>query len=304
MTRETRIGLLAGLAVIVVFAMILSHRGNPRGDRVPPPLVDRQQQMAAAERTPLVPPGAGAPDSSSSPAGDRVAQMPASPVETVVVEQPGAEETSLPALLDPNRSIPRPVREEGTWSAEQEAFGDALPRLLDEIVIPAPESEEEQPSNPRRAPVLPPLRGDEEPERVYVAQANDTLTRIARKLFGDGSTKRVNALYEANRDRLESKDLILVGQKLRIPATAGSGRTAGGGNGAAGPEPQPRRREHTVAPGENYSRIAQRYLGDRRRWREVYELNKDKHPDADLLPVGATIWVPSAAEPVRKLARR
>ena len=49
----------------------------------------------------------------------------------------------------------------------------------------------------------------------YVVQAGDTLTRIAEKLTGDENDWR--DLYEFNRDKLESPELLQIGQKLKIP---------------------------------------------------------------------------------------
>jgi nucleoid-associated protein YgaU len=53
--------------------------------------------------------------------------------------------------------------------------------------------------------------------RVYVVREGDNLTKIARETMKDGSTRAVNRLFEANRDRLKSPDNLLIGQELNIP---------------------------------------------------------------------------------------
>lgn len=49
----------------------------------------------------------------------------------------------------------------------------------------------------------------------HVVEAGDTLSKIARKYYGDASLYQ--QIFEANRDQLKDPDLIQVGQKLRIP---------------------------------------------------------------------------------------
>jgi LysM repeat protein len=52
-------------------------------------------------------------------------------------------------------------------------------------------------------------------ERVYVVQAGDSLSKIAREVYGDGS--RWPEIFEANKDKISSPSMIYPGQELRIP---------------------------------------------------------------------------------------
>lgn len=54
-------------------------------------------------------------------------------------------------------------------------------------------------------------------KRVYVVRAGDNLTRIARREMNDGSDRAVQRLYQANRDKLSSPDMLAVGVELKIP---------------------------------------------------------------------------------------
>jgi len=61
---------------------------------------------------------------------------------------------------------------------------------------------------------------DETPSRrvrVYVVKRGDNLTTIARSTMGDGGREAVRKLFEANRDRLQSPNVLPVGAELRIP---------------------------------------------------------------------------------------
>lgn len=55
---------------------------------------------------------------------------------------------------------------------------------------------------------------------------------------------------------------------------------------------------HVVADGDSLPRIAERYLGDASRAREIYELNRDSLMNPDLLPIGEKLRIPQrASEP-------
>jgi nucleoid-associated protein YgaU len=50
---------------------------------------------------------------------------------------------------------------------------------------------------------------------AYVVLEGDSLWRIAKRQYGDGS--RWKEIYDANRDVLASPDALSAGQSLRIP---------------------------------------------------------------------------------------
>jgi nucleoid-associated protein YgaU len=53
------------------------------------------------------------------------------------------------------------------------------------------------------------------PERTYVVQSGDSLSKIAKKFYGDSNAwKRI---FEANKDRIKNPDLIQPGWTLKIP---------------------------------------------------------------------------------------
>jgi len=61
----------------------------------------------------------------------------------------------------------------------------------------------------------PPKGGEYDATQWHVVTAGETLSKIARKYYGDASLYM--QIFEANRDQLKDPDLIKVGQKLRIP---------------------------------------------------------------------------------------
>jgi nucleoid-associated protein YgaU len=53
------------------------------------------------------------------------------------------------------------------------------------------------------------------PLKIYEVVGGDTLSKIAKKFYGDAS--KYMKIFEANKDQLKDPDKINVGQKLKIP---------------------------------------------------------------------------------------
>jgi nucleoid-associated protein YgaU len=49
----------------------------------------------------------------------------------------------------------------------------------------------------------------------YVVEAGDTLSKIAKKFYGDAD--RWTEIFEANKDQISDPNVISVGQELKIP---------------------------------------------------------------------------------------
>ena len=60
-----------------------------------------------------------------------------------------------------------------------------------------------------------------ETERTYTVVSGDSLSRIAKREYGDAGEWR--RIYEANRDIVKDPDLIHPGQELRIPSADAKG---------------------------------------------------------------------------------
>jgi uncharacterized protein YidB (DUF937 family) len=64
---------------------------------------------------------------------------------------------------------------------------------------------------------VPPARP---PDEVYTVASGDSLSRIAKRYYGDANQWR--KIFEANRDQIDDPDLIRPGQKLKIPSASKS----------------------------------------------------------------------------------
>jgi len=58
---------------------------------------------------------------------------------------------------------------------------------------------------------------DKHSGRIYVVRSGDNLTRIARSQLDDDSHQAAMKIFEANRDKLTSPDVLKVGMELQIP---------------------------------------------------------------------------------------
>ena len=124
--------------------------------------------------------------------------------------------------------------------------------------------------------------------------------------MGSRSKKSVDQLLTANRGVLDKPESLKAGMVLSIPLgetslparaalKAASGTAAEpvaaskkAGHGAGG------YRWYQVKPNDRYASIARSELGDAGRWRELFELNKDRFPDPHQIREGVRIRVPGA----------
>jgi hypothetical protein len=70
-----------------------------------------------------------------------------------------------------------------------------------------------------RPPAQPPAQTQPAPStgRTYIVKAGEGLYTIARKHYGSATNAQVEAIYNANRDRMKSKSDLKIGMELRIP---------------------------------------------------------------------------------------
>lgn len=72
-----------------------------------------------------------------------------------------------------------------------------------------------KPESPKFDPGPVGSAGTSTAEGSYVVESGDSLSKIAKREYGDMNQWR--RIYEANKDQISDPDLIHPGQKLRIP---------------------------------------------------------------------------------------
>jgi len=128
------------------------------------------------------------------------------------------------------------------------------------------------------APLAPPPPGATEEARRVVVQKGDTLQKIAARELGDASRWRVLTEWNPGLDPKRLKR----GQELRLPppTRAAPVRTA------------PATRLHEVAANDTLQSLAERYYGDRARWIDLLEANRDQLRGPANLKVRSKIRIP------------
>ncbi len=312
MTKETRIGLLVGLLFIVAFGLVLSELAGT--DSSPPAPAAAEENFESYAHTPVI--------EEAFPFAERVAAGRRSPGPSD--GQPAAG--GGVAAVEVSLSDPLAEGDRGGGMIEaieaEVSPGPAVLAATDRRTPPIPPA-----PAPTPAPAPPPRR------RVYTVQPNDTLIRIARRLYGPGNDMLYKRIYKANRDVLVDESTLEIGQELVIPPL-GPGANRPGGPGAsastplgpAAPPPLaggagqregtgyaemdvsdlrrhfagvrslgPVRRAYVVRRGDNLTGIARKLLNDDSpaAVRRIFNANRDTLASPDLLQVGMKLNIPS-----------
>jgi nucleoid-associated protein YgaU len=69
-------------------------------------------------------------------------------------------------------------------------------------------------------------------------------------------------------------------------------RVTGGSSSTAPEAPKAAARMHTVVRGESLSKIAKHYYGDAKKWRAIFDANRDKIENPDLIYPGQEFMIP------------
>jgi nucleoid-associated protein YgaU len=194
MTRETRIGLLVGVVLIVMFGLVLSEFAGPGAGKNPSAQATGNEEDAYAynvlpaipeavvENTPATPTAAGTTD--SNPAGTDLASVTPAPTSGI----------ALAALVPPKDDADSVVSSTMSRAVAGSATGST------ELALAGGTGDDVQ------------VKGN-----VYVVKPGDNLIKIAREVYGQSHEKEYKKILDANRDVVRSELAIKVGDKLTIP---------------------------------------------------------------------------------------
>jgi nucleoid-associated protein YgaU len=316
--KETKFGLIVGVAFIVLFGVILGGRvGSAAGDHAPLPVGDSGGHRVIADTIfgagdPLAPedrsltldeplpvraePVDGRPAEESLPAPEEETPEASEAAETPPVGRlafaPARVETPMPAPAEVEPAPPEEVLVDETVEMEE---------------APAPE-----PADPLPAPARP----------VHVVAKGETLTTIAKHYYGADGSRLWRRIWEANKGRLPDPHRLDLGQSLVIPGlptetsparTEVADASDAAPNDADAPAPDTERAvslddlarrfkvgldegaapaepvTYTVKKGDTFYSIALQVYGDASLAAKLHERNRDRVPDARRLRVGQTI---------------
>lgn len=306
MTKETKIGLLVGMGVIILIGILVSDH-----------LSDAQRQQGADltrtamnhEPTPIPADLVVRPPSAEPPPPLRRTEPVPLPHELTgngAAVAPNFNdnrpvETRLD-VYDLTRSSRQPADTIGPGAGADGSFvselttDDRRPAQPETTVDRRSATEAAQPDSGRAAPAA----GD---FIVHFVEEKQTLSDIARKYYGDSNEWKT--IFEANRSAIPRADLVRPGVRLMIPKRSSAAAPAPAAKPSAAPAAPPAPKPDTpvkpakpqyatyvVKPGDALSKIADRFYDKKGAWRDLYALNKDVIKDPDNLTVGTEIRVP------------
>jgi len=360
-TKETKVGLLVGLTFIILFAIILSEKGAktvaPNGLTIADAGPVNSEVEIPAARQPLAGDGAFPVEPALKSIRPNYQTRRSGPImleeeEPIGQPIPGVNE-DVPPLPDtvvqrlnmatlPETEVdfsrendfgPQPG--EDTISLE-EAVAIATRRTPESsLVLPIePDPEEDLTKTDSTKPVdvqpaAPPVEMRPKIIATHEVKSGESISKIASKYFGRSTPARINAIFDVNRDVLESVNSVRAGDILKIPGLNKQDSVAFvpvsdvaavkvamkqpnriDDHTPRVPINQPARRPvdkrltdrtssdrrdfvwYQVKERDTLSGISQRELGSTRHYLKIYKINKDILPDKNTLKPGIKIRLP------------
>jgi nucleoid-associated protein YgaU len=291
MRRDTQIGIILGIAILVIIGVFLSTRTSDQNAVIPDLAMSEEvRQKSEIEEIDIndifkkskeAEPEEASPveySSDEAQVSEKVVKstQPEEQPEKSLVETP-KDDTSLEGEWE---GVAEEIVEKSEIAEQSEIIDDAVITYNIPSVEEAVTPEKEQQTSSYGVST----------DTIYKVQSNDSLFKIARKYYGDG--KKWNKIFEANNDSMPDPDSLYVGQELLIPDITVEKETK-----QVFQAPVKKKRDvsvdtHTVEAGDTLYRLAEKYYDDPSVWIKIYEANEDTIEDEGLLKEGQILIIP------------
>ncbi len=284
MRRDTQIGIILGVVILVVIGIFLSTRTNVYETKT--------QDLNLAEE--------GAVESEIEEIDineliektkTTIAQK-STPTEEVQPDEELVEET----YVDPSNDN---VTLEGKWEGMKTASIEPEKTLSEitiaEVITEEPEiAEQIIPEDEKTIAVLETKQEDAAAKVIHKVKPNDSLFKISRKYYGDEA--KWYKIYEANKGKMSDPDALYVGQEILIPEITLAKKVT-----LSMETPLKIKQDnkmsikttkHTVVSGDTLYRLSRKYYDDPTMWYKIYEANEDTIEDKSLLVKGQILIIP------------
>lgn len=319
MTRETKIGLLVGLAFIIVIGILLSDHLTSTSEPAMAPLA--QAGDSVREGVGVL----GAPADSVPVATVIAPQQQATPRQPVLTQQelasPSPQPTQIIRIgpptgqvqnLQPQAMTITPAAPQQIASYPQsitpgeEVAGADPPPIITRTPLPAESTlnqvalqNGEQLVNPDGTPATiqpnpsrPSLATGE-----YIAQPGDSLSKMASKLMGGNTKSNRDAIIAANPTLKADPNKVIAGRKYMIPLPGAVAAAPPAQAQVETSRPQTVSSQpeywYTVKEGDNLWKIAETQLGDGSAYTAIKELNKDVLKESETVRVDMKLRLPA-----------
>ncbi|MDR4505924.1 MAG: LysM peptidoglycan-binding domain-containing protein [Candidatus Scalindua sp.] len=295
MRRDTQIGVILGMVILVIIGVFLSTRSSFKEADMPVLLLP-EESMSVVEEIDIS-------DLAQEPKSESLEQeIPAE--ETVIAEElsidypdeeplkygtllEGKWKGIVPELKDKQKElfhIQQTEKESGResdLSMDQDSLSDVAEETSDVA--------EETSVVTDAVPV------DTDREVIHTVRSNESLAVLSKKYYGDKAKWRV--IFEANRDKMSNPDVLYVGLRLKIPSL--SDLPQGSGSDISKKRFAQRinheaveTRNYKIRRGDTLHSIAAEFYEDGSLWWKIYEANEDKIEDKNFLIIGRTLVIP------------
>jgi len=301
MTRETKVGLLIGMGVILVIGIIVSDHLAVVQYQEPAALSgyadqaqSRVHQTPNAGRGQVYAPRIGQPGGIGR--GDR-GQVSTRTAPVLLPGELGADHSAshdqIQRSIGPRLHHPNGVlRQAGERNGSMVALQQTTPRALADQALKA---KVRQSKGSGTVAVTPKISISKPKLIIHEVRAGESLWEIADHYYGDGVYWK--AIAKANSTTVKPKGQVRQGARLVIPNREDVDSGADQRRVVASskrPERAPKRRgSYTVGAGDTLSSIAEKVLGDPDRWRDIYRANRELLSHPDMLSVGQKLKLPA-----------
>jgi len=268
MRRDTQIGIILGVVILVVIGIFLSTRTTVYETKTPDLKLSEEKSVAESEVEEIE--EIDINDLIKEPK-TALPKEDIQPVEELVEKTP----------VEPSKDN---VTLEGKWEGTKT---DSIEPEISELT--PPEAEEEE-----TITVLETKQKDASVKAIHKVKQNDSLFKISRKYYGDEA--KWHKIYEVNRDNMSDPNALYIGQELLIPEITLAKKVP---LSIEAPimkkqdnEVPIKTTEHTVVPGDTLYHLARKYYDDSTMWRKIYEANEDTIEDESFLVKGQILIIP------------
>ena len=283
MRRDTQIGIILGVVILVVIGVFLSTRTTDKKTEIPD-LILSEEGTAESEIEEI--------DINELIKEKRTTTAK----ETTLVEK-HSKETPIKSSKD-DTSL------EGKWegietaSIEPEVTFSEIPVAEDITEITEKiEVAQQIPSDDGKTTT------EQKPETLSVGisgkiihkvRPNDNLLNISRKYYGD--ERNWTKIYVANKGNLKDPDTLYIGQELLIPEITNEKKKPLGSEVPLEKKPKKgtaiNSGTHIVVSGDTLYSLARKYYDDSTMWDIIYDANEETIDDKRILKTGQILIIP------------
>ncbi len=278
MRRDTQIGIILGVVILVVIGIFLSTRTTVYETKTPDLKLSEEGSVAESEveeieeidiNDLIKEPKTALPKEDIQPVEELVEKSPVEPSKDNVTLE-GKWEGTKTVSIEP-----------------EEAFSEMITEEPEIAELTPPEAEE-------TIGVLETKHKDASGKTIHKVKPNDSLFEISRKYYGDEA--KWHKIYEVNRDNMSSPHALYIGQELLIPEITHAKKVTLSMEVPLKKRPDSemsiKTTEHTVESGDTLYHLARKYYDDFTMWRKIYEANEDTIEDESFLEKGQILIIP------------